>query len=67
MIELTKLHGQKIIVNAELIEQIEATPDTTITLSTNKRIMVIEPISLVVKKVIAYKRKCFAKVHRLHY
>ena len=37
MIEVTKLGGDEIIINAELIESIQATPDTVITLTTDKK------------------------------
>ena len=38
MIEVTKLNGKKLIVNAELIETIEETPDTVISFVTGKKI-----------------------------
>lgn len=59
MIELSRLHGQKIIVNAELIEFVEETPDTMIITTTGKKIMVKESIPEIVEKVITYKKKCF--------
>ncbi|HUI10295.1 MAG TPA: flagellar FlbD family protein [Bacteroidota bacterium] len=58
MIELTKLQDQKIIVNAELIEFVEATPDTMITTTSGKKMIVKETVEDVVRKVIEYRRKC---------
>jgi len=58
MIELTKLQNTKIVVNAEMIEFIESTPDTLITTSTGKKLMVQESVEKVIELVIAYKRKC---------
>jgi flagellar protein FlbD len=58
MIELTKLQNSKIVVNAELIEFVESTPDTLITMTTGKKLMVKESVDEVVKGVIAYKRRC---------
>ena len=58
MIELTKLQNAKIVVNAEMIEFVESTPDTLITTSTGKKLMVQESVEKVIEMVIAYKRKC---------
>jgi len=56
MIQLTRLNNTKFIINADLIETIEATPDTMITLTTGKRFVVKESIEEVVKRIISYKR-----------
>jgi len=58
MIELTKLHGEKVFVNADLIEFIEATPDTLICTTTGKKMMVKESVQEVVDRAIEYRRKC---------
>ena len=42
MIEVTKLSGQKILVNPDLLEIVEETPDTVVTLTTGKKIIVKE-------------------------
>ncbi|MGM0409710.1 MAG: flagellar FlbD family protein [Bacillota bacterium] len=57
MIEVTKMSGDKIIINAELIESIQATPDTVITLTTNKKILVENEVDEIINKVIAYKKE----------
>ncbi|MBM7623515.1 flagellar FlbD family protein [Sporohalobacter salinus] len=57
MIEVTKLNGSEIIVNAELIEFIESTPDTVISLVSGNKIVVTEKVDLVKEKVINYKRE----------
>lgn len=56
MIMVTRFNGTEIIVNAELIETVEATPDTVVTLTTGKRIIVAETVSQVSRRVLAYKR-----------
>lgn len=60
MIELTKLHNEKIVINAELIEFVESTPDTLISTTTGKKIMVKESVEDVISLVVAYKRKIAA-------
>ena len=56
MIEVTKLNGKRLIVNAELIETIEETPDTVISFVTGKKIIVKESRQEVKNLVILYKK-----------
>lgn len=56
MIKLSRLNGKEFMLNAELIEQIESTPDTVITLSSGKTVMVKETVETVLKLVKRYKR-----------
>ncbi len=58
MIELTKLQDQKIVVNAELIEFVESTPDTMITTTSGKKLIVKESVEEVIEKVVRYRRRC---------
>jgi len=65
MIEVTRLGSQPIIVNADLIEFIEQTPDTMISTTSGKRIMVQESVDEVVQRVIEYRRQCLVKTPML--
>jgi flagellar protein FlbD len=58
MIELTKLQDRKIVVNAELIEFVESTPDTMITTTSGKKLIVKESVAEVIEKVVLYRRRC---------
>ena len=40
MIDVTKLNGSKILINSDLIECVEETPDTVISLTTGKKLIV---------------------------
>ncbi|MDR2932578.1 MAG: flagellar FlbD family protein [Oscillospiraceae bacterium] len=60
MIELTKLNKKKFILNCELIESIESTPDTVITLRNGKLCIVAESPGDVLDLVVAYKRRIFS-------
>ncbi|MDF2651371.1 MAG: flagellar FlbD family protein, partial [Paenibacillus sp.] len=51
---LTRLNGSKLTLNALLIEMIEETPDTLITLTTGKKFIVLEEAALVVSLVKNY-------------
>jgi flagellar protein FlbD len=42
MIEVTKLNGSKLLVNTSLIQTVEETPDTVLTLTDGKKIIVKE-------------------------
>lgn len=55
MIHVTRLNGTKFMVNAELIEQIESTPDTVITLITGNNIIVCESVEEVRTRVLKYR------------
>jgi flagellar protein FlbD len=57
MISLTRLNGKPIIVNAILIETLEETPDTMITLTTGKKITVLEEGAAVVSLVQTYMKE----------
>ncbi len=60
MIEVTRLNESKIIVNAELIESVEETPDTVISFVTGKKIIVKESRQEIKNLVILYKREFMA-------
>jgi flagellar protein FlbD len=57
MINVTRLDGQPIVVNADLVLTVESTPDTVIGLITGGRIMVKEPVEEVVEKAVAYRQR----------
>lgn len=59
MIELTRLNGKTFILNAELIETVESTPDTVIKLINDKTLVVLENEQEIIKKVLKYKRNIF--------
>lgn len=59
MVRLTKMDGKWFYLNADLIETVEALPDTTITLVNGRKYIVREPVEEVVRLVIEYKRKVF--------
>lgn len=59
MISLTRLNDSKFTLNSDLIETIEEVPDTSITLTTGKKIMVKETRLEVIELVKKYKRDIF--------
>jgi flagellar protein FlbD len=57
MISVTRLDGSGIVVNAELIEFVERTPDTMIGLTSGRLIAVREPVEEIVRQVLDYRRR----------
>jgi flagellar protein FlbD len=62
MITVTRLNDRELIINCELIECVEKTPDTSITMTTGKKILVKETVEEVVEKTVAYKRQIHLQV-----
>ncbi len=60
MIEITKLNGTVLLINADLIECVEETPDTVITLTTGRKLIVKESRQEVKNLVKSYRREIFA-------
>lgn len=61
MIELTRMGGTEFTLNCDKIETLEETPDTVITLSNGKKIIVKESRQEVVNRVILYKKEVFGR------
>jgi len=57
MITVTRINGVEFAINAELIELVESTPDTVITLTNGKKYVVREPLVEIVQKVINYRQE----------
>jgi len=45
------------VINCDLIEFIESTPDTVITMTTGKKVLVLESVDEVISSVVKYRRK----------
>ena len=55
MIYLTRLNGKEFVLNAELIEFVEATPDVVITLINKNRFLVQETLEEVISRIMNYR------------
>ncbi len=56
MINVTRLDSSELVINSDLIEILEAIPETIIHLTTGKKIMVKETVDEIVERVTAFKR-----------
>ena len=63
MIKLTRLNGEGFVVNGDLIEIVDANPDTVITLITEHKFVVKEKIDEVIETVIEYKMQAGLQVN----
>ena len=59
MIEVTRFNNTTFLVNADLIETVEETPDTVLTLTTGRKFVILESCQTIKDKVIQYKNECF--------
>ena len=64
MIELTRLNGNTMVVNSDLIKTAEASPDTMLTLINGEKLIVREEISEVVERVLVYRARLLSAVGR---
>lgn len=55
MVEMTRLNGHTFLVNADLIKHAEAIPDTTLTLVTGEKLVVLESCSEVLARTLAWR------------
>lgn len=65
MIELTRLNGNPVVLNSDLIKSAESSPDTMLTLVNGEKIMVRESCDQVVEKVLAWRARVLSEVSRL--
>ena len=56
MISVTRLKGQVVALNPDMIESVEENPDTTIRLTSGEKLLVRESLQQVVELVASYRR-----------
>lgn len=56
MIRLTRINRVPLVLNSDLIEHVEVTPDTVITLTTGQKLVVMESADDVIRKVVEFRR-----------
>ncbi|MDH7576757.1 MAG: flagellar FlbD family protein [Bacillota bacterium] len=55
MIKVTRLNGEEFYVNSDLIEFIEKTPDTVLSLTTGRKIIVKEDIPEIIRRIVEFR------------
>lgn len=60
MIDVTRLNGTSLTINEDLIETVEETPDTVVTMSTGHKIIVKESRQEIINLVKLFRKEIFA-------
>ena len=60
MIAVRRLNNEVMMVNPDLIESLEATPDTVVTLTSGNKLIVRDSMDEVREKIIEFKRRIYA-------
>jgi flagellar protein FlbD len=56
MIRLTRINHVPLVLNSDLIEHVEITPDTVIAMTSGQKFMVLESADEVIERVINFRR-----------
>ena len=56
MIHVTRINHLPLVLNSDLIEHLESTPDTVISLTNGQKLVVLESVEEVVKRVKDFRR-----------
>lgn len=65
MILVHRLHGDALFVNADLIESVEATPDTVLTLVDGRKTLVLEAPDVIARQVVDFRAAVLVAAERL--
>jgi flagellar protein FlbD len=65
MILVTRLNGQEVYVNADLILFLESSPETILTLQNGKKVTVKESIPQVIDRVVGFKSRCYPSISQV--
>jgi len=57
LVRLTRLNHASVVLNSDLIEHIDITPDTVITLTNGQILRVLETAEEVIRRVVDYRRR----------
>ena len=62
MVKLTRLDRRELVVNADLVEFIEATPETIISMTTGKKVVVKESVDEVIRRIVEFRHRTLPTV-----
>lgn len=62
MIAVTRLNGQEVYINADLILFLESSPETILTLQNGKKVTVKETIPQVIDRMVDFKSRCYPRI-----
>lgn len=62
---LTRLNGEQFAINPDLLERIEATPDTVLTMLDGTKYVVLEPVAAVIREIRDFRASVIAAARDL--
>lgn len=62
MIRVTRINHSPLILNSDLIEHMETTPDTVISLTNGQKYVVLEAAEDIVEKVVDFRRRLYSEI-----
>lgn len=60
LVKLEKLDGRTFVLNSDLIEHMESTPDTVITITSGKKYIVSNTVDEVIDKIVKYRKEIYS-------
>ena len=65
VILVTRLNGSVFALNPDLIQRVDSTPDTVVTLVDGAKFIISEPLTEIVERVLAFRARVVATAHSL--
>ena len=65
MIRLTRMDGSELYLNPSMIEIVEESPDTHITLSNGNRYLVLEPARVIIERIVQLQARILRRTSSL--
>jgi flagellar protein FlbD len=62
VIRVTRLNHLPMVLNSDLIENIETTPDTVVTLTNGSKVVVLESADEILERVVCFRRSLYARL-----
>lgn len=62
MIRVTRINHTPLILNSDLIEHLETTPDTVISLTNGQKYVVLEAADDIVEMVVEFRRRLYSEI-----
>lgn len=62
MIHVTRINHMPLVLNSDLIEHIESSPDTIVSLTNGQKLVVLESVDDIVQKVVQFRRSIYSGI-----
>ena len=62
MIHVTRINHKPLVLNSDLIEHIESSPDTIVSLTNGQKLVVLETVADVLQKIVEFRRSIYSGI-----